>query len=259
MASPQPRPNLSKVSPPPRQLSPRAKELIARYHGSQWVLLIIGVVFMAMGSVFAVIFGWGVWVDVAIGWSSEVVPAVVSHSELNRSVTINGEHPVRTTFRYTFSGQTYDGSSSAIGDPIRDMDAEMEVEVAAGHPSWARVRGTRYATFPIWVLGIVGVFPTVGVLLVFFAVRSNRRETRAYSHGIAALGQVTFAGEDLSTSINGRHPFQVQWSFEAEDGRSYEGSLSHMKREALGPLAGAKEIIVLYDRFEPKSNTVYLD
>ena len=50
----------------------------------------------------------------------------------------------------------------------------------------------------------------------------------------------------------------MKWEFVAADRKTYQGSLSHMNRKALTELADAKEVLVLYDRDQPKANTVYL-
>jgi hypothetical protein len=112
------------------------------------------------------------------------------------------------------------------------------------------------------MLGLFGLllflFPAVGGLLVLLAVRSNRREIRAFVHGTPTLARVVYAGDDLSTTVNGRHPYKVAWEFRVE-GDVYEGSLTSMKLLELEPFGKAREVAVLYDPADPSCNTLYVE
>src|SRR5260370_37010204 len=57
---------LDQVPPAPREPSPRARELIFRYQGSQRAMLLVGAIFAAVGGGFAVIFCWGPPGDLAL-------------------------------------------------------------------------------------------------------------------------------------------------------------------------------------------------
>lgn len=252
--------DLGKVPRAPRQPSKLARELIYAYRGGQKVLLIIGVVFSLIGLPIAGVFCWGVPVDLAIAFAGREVAAAATGTELQTNVRINDRHPTRITFRYEVDGVAYDGASSTLdGALIRaaELGEALVVEVADADPTWARIEGTSYALFGMFGLFTL-IFPLVGVAMTFFAVRSNRREIRAFTRGTAVVARVTHAGFDTSTRINNRHPFMVEWEFEAEDGRTYRGSLSHMEPEALAFLAERREIPVLYDRIDPKINTAYV-
>ena len=108
-----------------------------------------------------------------------------------------------------------------------------------------------------WVLPALLLIPTVGALLIFFTVRSNRREIRAFIHGQPIAARVVFAGTDTRIRMNGRNPFVVRWEFTVE-GRVYKGSLSSMSRLLLLPLMKQKELTVLYLPDNPRINTAYV-
>jgi hypothetical protein len=96
---------LSSIPPSPRPPSPRARRLIFRYQGKQLVMLILGVVFLLFGSIFPVVFGWGLPVDLAIAVSGTTVQGKGLDARVNHSVRINRAHPTLVRFSYELEGQ----------------------------------------------------------------------------------------------------------------------------------------------------------
>lgn len=249
-----------RVPRPPRAPTPLARDLIFAYQGGQAVLRLIGAAFVAMGLLFSTIFCWGLPVDVALSLGGSRVQGTVLSSELNRHVTINDHHPTRISFRYEIDGQAHEGDSSTLDPQViiaARPGASIPLEVLPGAPSWARIQGTNYSTF-----GYFGsftlIFPGVGAALLFAAVRSNRREMRAYRNGLPAQGLVIKKGDDETTTVNGKHPFEVVWEFQV-DGRTYKGRISHMNRELLERAIPGNEVTALYDPADPSANTVWLE
>src|SRR5262249_25199515 len=103
--------DLGHVPPPPRQPSARAKDIVFAYQGSQKVMLLIGAMFLAMGMLFAVIFCWGLPVDIAIALGGRPTTGTVTSTEVQRNVTVNGRHPSLIHFRYQVNGAWHEGSS----------------------------------------------------------------------------------------------------------------------------------------------------
>lgn len=243
--------------PPPRTPSARARRLIFAYQGSQKVLLIIGLAFLAMGLPMALLFTWGVPVDLLLAFDHRVVTGRLLGAELDYSTTINDRHPLVIRFAYVVDGHSLEGRSSTTDyQEAGELPADLVVEVATVAPDLARLRGTTYNSFgyvPLFTL----LFPIVGAGLLFSAVRSNRREIRAFVHGRPTTARVVFAGPDTSTTINGRHPFKVEWEFRVAD-QVFGGSLSNMRQLELEDLSGVPEITVLYDPDDPRINTAYI-
>ncbi len=252
-------PSLGEIPPAPRTPSKRARQLIFRYQGSQLAMLIIGLVFSGIGGVVTLALGQGMLAELALTLSRTSVTGHVIDTRLNRNVTVNGEHPTMIRFSYQAGGEQHMGESST-----RDQDriaaaiagAEVPIEVASGHPTWARMAGTGYSVMGLYGLLLL-IFPLIGLTLTFFAVRSNRREIRAFTDGKPITAKVVFAGEDMSTRINGRHPLQVCWEFKV-DGEIYKGSISTMTRLLIEDLMQKEELTILYEPMNPDINTVWI-
>jgi hypothetical protein len=257
--APAPPVQLDAIPPAPRAPSPRAKSLVFGYRGAQGVKLLVGLIFLAVGTLMSSIFCWGLPLDVALATMGTAAQATVIGTETVSNVEVNGAHPTRIRFRYRAGGQTYEGDSSTLDSSIRRTARAGEpvgIDVLGFAPGVARVTGTTLST-----MGYAGVFvlifPTVGAVFAFGAWRSNRREIQAFTHGRPIAARVTYAGADMSVTVNGSHPLKVEWQFEI-DGKSYTGAISSMSAADLGGLVNAKDVAVLYDPRDPKVNTVWV-
>ena len=252
--------SLDCIPPAPREPSPRARELIFRYQGAQKAFLIVGIAFTAAGIAFAIPFNWGVPSDLAIAAGPLARHGQVLSAQVDRSVKINGRNPTLIRFAYTVDGRRYEGESSTldgtlIGEARRE--ASIPIQISSVNPQWARVAGSTRSMFGYGALFVL-LFPILGLVLAFFAVRSNRREIRAFVHGEPARAKVVFFGADRSVQINGRNPIRLNWEFRVAES-IYSGSLSSMSMLALEDLGKAEEIVVLYDPADPEVNTVWVD
>lgn len=253
-------PGASRVPPPPRTPSAAARRLIFRYQGTQLVFLLVGTIFTAIGCILSTVSCWGLPVDLALAFTGKEAQATVLSTELNRNVRINHQHPTRIRFRYQVDGKSFDGESSTLdADLLRaaESGAGIPIEVLPSQPSFARVKGTTYSSFGYAVCFVL-IFPLLGGALLFVAVRSNRREIRAFTQGLCVPGRILSKGPDLSTRINGRHPFKVDWEFSVQ-GTRYKGSLSFLDDQAAGAFDELEEVPVLYDAAAPDVNTIFVD
>ena len=245
---------------PPRAPCPLAHELVLKYQGKERTMLIIGVAFLVMGSLFTLIFGRGTLTDLHITLRGVEGTGYVTETRLETSMEKNGQHPLRIDFTYV-DGGTHNGSSfTTKGQLIQAavVGSMLPVEYIPGSPGAARIAGTGIAPF-----GMVGaiplIFPLLGAWLTFQAVRANRRQSDAYRHGRATRGLVISRGEDTTVSSNEKHPMRIRWEFHV-DGVRYEGELSHFDHALILRAFPADEVIVLYDpRFPGTTNTIFID
>jgi hypothetical protein len=221
-------------------------------------MLLVGTIFLAIGSLFAVIFAGQIPTDLAIAFTGRETMGRVVMAELDRSTRINGRHPTQVRFTYTVDGREHEAQSSAVDHRLLSLAPgnSVPIEVAAIRPGWARVAGTTRSWTGYFGLFTL-IFPVIGGALAVSAVRSRQRAVRAFTHGTPALARVVFSGLDTSVSLNGRHPFKVVWQFQV-DGKTHEGSVSTMDSFLIEPLTRAADLIILYDPADPRANTVYL-
>lgn len=248
------------VPPAPRDPSERARQLLFRYQGSQLVLLLVGVGFLGIGGLLTAVFDWRLPADVALSLGGHASTGRVVATEIEQNMTINGRHPMLIEFHYSVDNREHVAQSHALDRAViasAQPDTDVPIEVASLNPGWARIRGTTAS-----YLGLYGFFllvnPALGAILIFFAVRSKRREIRAFISGQPTTARVVFAGTEARVRMNGRNPFVVRWEFTVE-GRSFKGSVSSMDRALVEPLMRRKELTVLYVPDNPRVNTVYVD
>lgn len=256
--APAPPVRLDAIPRVPRSPSPRARSLVFGYRGAQGVMLLIGLIFLGVGTLISSIFCWGLPGDLALAAAATPAQASVVSTEIVNNVKVNGAHPTLLKFRYRVAGENYDGESSTLDSSLRRLPkgAAVSIEYLPFAPRIARIVGTTRSMMgytPVFVL----IFPLVGAGLAFGAWRSNRREIRAFVHGTPILGQITYKGPDTSVTVNGRHPFKLEWQFQV-GGAPYTGSFSTMNRGELGELANATELAVLYDPSKPAVNTLWI-
>lgn len=249
-------PGLNEVPPAPRTPSPTARHLIFGYRGSQGIALTVGIGFLAIGLILSTVFCWGLPVDLAITLGRRVTGGTILSAETNRSMKINGRRPTHVRFQYEAGGTRWEGESNSL-DIRPGRTGPVDIEYSALNPAWGRMAGETYSMFGY--LGLLALlFPAVGGWIVYSAIRGNRREIRAFTHGRPVLARVTFRGVDHSTSVNGRHPFLMRWEFRTETGAVHQGSISSMKLLDIKAFGDADQIVVLYDPDNPRASTLYV-
>lgn len=248
-------PGLNEVPPAPRTPSPEARHLVFGYRGSQGVMLIVGIGFLAIGLLIATVFCWGLPVDAAIALSGREATGTILSAETDHSVAVNGRRPTTVRFEYEAGGSRWQGE--AVTFSIQPgQTGPVDVEYTSLYPAWGRLSGETYSSFGYLAL-LSLLFPGIGGLIVHYAVRSNRREIRAFTYGRPVLARVTFRGLDHSTKVNGRHPFLMRWEFRTEAG-VFQGSITSLKLLDIKAFGDAEQIVILYDPADPRSNTLYV-
>jgi hypothetical protein len=240
------------VPPAPRTPSPRARNLIFKYQGAQFVFLLVGLIFTGVGSILVTALDWGLPSDIALSFFGKADTGHVLSMHPDLYTTVNGVHPTIIRFGY---GDTVDESSTRDYDILQHaiVGADIPIEVF-GH--WARVRGSTRSMMGMWGLLFL-LFPGIGLTLAFVGWRSNRREIRAFTDGRPVTARVTSVGQDYSVTVNGRHPLRMEWQFEVAS-QQYSGSISAMDRALFGDLTEQKEVVVLYDPMNPDVNTIWV-
>ncbi len=251
--------SIDAVPPSPRTPSPRARSLVLGGGGGDTVSMLVGGLFLVLGTVFALVFCWDIPGDLLVATTGHTQRGELVSQKVDESVKVNGVHPTVVRFNYVYAGREYSAESSTLTglSGIHENGSPVEVEVSTVYPSLARIAGTTrsWAGYPaLFVL----IFPVVGALLFSFAAISRLRRRDAFINGRPVLAQVTGADWDRSIRINGQNPFRVSWEF-LVDGNPYSGFIRSMSRLALAEIAEATTLVVLYNPERPSSNTLYLE
>lgn len=246
------------VPPVPRTPSPRAKKLIYSYQGSQFVRLMVGVIFLVVGLPISCLFCVSLPGQLSLDSAHLTTTGTVVSTKVRRDIKVNNQHPTEIAFTFAGSdGKTYEGKSSTT-DPVTLVAGEsVRIEYVESDPTLSRVEGTTYGGFPVWI-ALTLLFPLIGLLVALGAVRENRREIRAFRDGAPLDGEITFVGLDLSAKINGRHPTKIEWTFES-GGKSHKGSLSNMDPALFEGFGFGSKVTVLHDPDNPAVNTLWVD
>lgn len=254
---PAPPVRLDAIPRAPRSPSANARSLVFAYRGSQGVMLLMGLIFLGVGTLMSTLLCWGLPGDLALALAGAPAQASVVSTETG-NVKINGAYPELLKFRYRVGGASYDGESSTLDSSLRSTPkgAAVRIEYLPFAPEIARVVGTTRSTRGYVTIFLL-ILPVGGGAFAFGAWRSNRREIRAFVHGTAVVGQITYQGPDMTVKVNGRHPFKLEWEFQV-GGTRYTGSFSTMSRGELGEVANATELAVLYDPSKPAVNTLWV-
>ncbi|MDY0058856.1 MAG: hypothetical protein RBU45_03520 [Myxococcota bacterium] len=250
--------SLDAVPARPRRPSPRARRLIFAYTGGQQVFRWIGGVFLLLGLPATLLFAHGLPTDLLLLLDGEPVTGTVIARE-DFGYVVNGAIPVRIRYRYAAGGQEREASQALVDHRLSsrlEPGSTVALEVSRQLPGCSRLAGQQVSVFG-WLGAAALAFPLVGSVLLAAAIRTNRREIRAFVRGRATWGKVTQAGPDFSVRVNGRHPYRVEWEFRLGD-RSFSGSLSSMDPRELEEFATAARVVVLYDPAQPAANTLWV-
>lgn len=99
------------------------------------------------------------------------------------------------------------------------------------------------------------VFPAPGVVIALLSLRNARRRVGVLRDGRTALGTLDAVGPDTSTTVNGEHPWRLQYMFEV-DGRRWGGA-----RSTFDPGARARQVgtpvHVVYLPSDPERNDIW--
>jgi Protein of unknown function (DUF3592) len=160
----------------------------------------------------------------------------------------------------TAGGQRVQFESSSGGGPDSyERGDRVPVAYDPDTPRDARLATFtgRYA-FPGVFLLLGGVATLVGGTVLTIGVRASMTRGWLVRNGQRVQGQVVYAGPDLSTTINGKHPYVVRASFQdPRTGRTYQASSDRVWADPRPALEHAAPV-VLFDPRKPNRSLVEL-
>ena len=109
---------------------------------------------------------------------------------------------------------------------------------------------------PWWALTFPGFLLVGGISLLKHGLGSANRVLDAFRNGRAVKGHISSVSLDTSVKINGRSPWNIVYTFEA-DGHPYEGKVSTMETATSNRFRGSPPVWVLAVDGRPERNTLY--
>lgn len=153
-------------------------------------------------------------------------------------------------FDYTFlvNDKIYNNTSFSTEKPQTN---EVTVEYLAKNPHNSRIMGMRQKTFPIYV-ALIGVFPIVVFLILFFALKINLKAISLLKNGEIGYAKL-LRTEATNVRVN-RHPvIRLFYEFEDKNGKKHEFSYKSHEPEKI--IDEAQEML-FYDVNNPERNVL---
>jgi len=127
--------------------------------------------------------------------------------------------PYTTLFRSPVAGVRHSGTSYSTSASASAGDV-VTIEYEDGNPARSRIEGMRRAQFSPLV-GLVNIFPLVGLGLLIPAVLKGRTRNQLLREGVLVTGKLT-SKRSTNIRINRRLLYELRFEFTARDGRRYE-------------------------------------
>lgn len=184
------------------------------------VMSIIGTAFTILGLItFFAFLG-------ATGFNSKSVPQNSPQTE-GKLISTNGTNTYvndNRIYEYTYTfdatdGNSYSGKSYTVG--YRQYDNNIvTIRYKSDAPETSCIVGMEEAAFPRWIILFVLIFPTVGILLLYFGYKKGIRNIKILEFGKVALG--TYKNKmPTNAKINNSTVFKFYFDFVAQDGNTY--------------------------------------
>ena len=207
-------------SPLGRMRPPRRITLPAR------LAVLFGGIFALIGSLltgFGMIFFWAfvmsselVHLDLGFrSWQAHPARIVVAEET---GASENEEDVVRYVYEYEVGREVLAGRGYTTGWRWDEGQA-VQIEIDPEDPGVSRLPGTRRAAFGA-AAGLAGIFPLIGVLLLFFSVRANRRTLQLLVNGIYTTGRVVNR-EATNTTINDERVYRYTIEYASDGGSTH--------------------------------------
>ena len=210
---------------------------------------------MAFGMIFALVFGSMINLpkEIALRGDLAAVEGVVVNQR-ETSATVNETEVVEYFVEYRVDGSTFVDTCYTTGYEWDPGDA-VSVEYPVGRPSMGRAVGSRASTFPAWTLLVVGIFPTIGLLLALSGFRSGLKSRALLASGKLAQGTL-ISKEPTNQSVNENTVYDLTFRFTPEGARREFTTVArtHLTEQ----LEDDEQESLLYDSRYP-SDAVLLD
>ena len=207
------------------------------------------------GMLFALVFGSMINLPKEIGLRGDLATVQgVVRNQRETNATVNETEVVEYLVEYQVEGSTFLDTCYTTGYEWDPGDT-VSVEYPVDRPSWGRAVGSRASTFPAWTLLLVGIFPTIGLLLAVSGFRKGLKSRSLLACGKLAQG-VLISKEPTNQTINESTVYELTFRFTPEGARREFTTVARTHRTEL--LEDEEQETMLYDSRFP-SDAVLMD
>lgn len=107
-----------------------------------------------------------------------------------------------------------------------------------------------------WAALFPGFFLLGGLGMLKMGIQQGSQTLDAFRNGLAVKGRAASVRQDMQTTVNGRHPWEIIYTFESE-GYPREGKTMTWEVETANRLQCGAPLWVLVVEGNPERNTVY--
>jgi hypothetical protein len=185
----------------------------------------------------------------------ENATAIVTHVEDTRFTEGGGRHsrgrPIYGYhYKFTTGGADYTGVSYRTGSVAAENE-KVTVEFPVGNPGYSRIKGMRRSVCgPI--VGMVFIFPAVGLAFVLPGLRQGWRNIHLLAHGEAAQG-VLVSKSATNVMVNKKTVYKLTFSFMDRNGQARQAIAKASLPEKL---EDNRSELVFYDPIDPAKSTL---
>jgi hypothetical protein len=107
-----------------------------------------------------------------------------------------------------------------------------------------------------WAALFPGFFLLGGIGMLKEGILTASRTLKAFRHGKAILGRIVSVTVDRQSHANGRHPWDIVYSFEV-DGQTHQGKFTTFESATMERFPVQRPVWVLAVEKDPARNTIY--
>ena len=189
-----------------------------------------GWLFFGFGMIFVWVFGLSADFSSAQFALSESKTTQGTISDIQSTSASENDTPVYANhfvFRVEREETDYAGVSYTTGQRF-SIGQMVPVQYLVDNPDVSRIEGARGNTFSPWIICLVAIFPTIGLIFIIAGLRRGVKGNRLLHNGKIGQGRLVDKSA-TNTRINNRTVFKLTFEFEAEDGMTYQATAkSHL-------------------------------
>ncbi len=162
------------------------------------------------------------------------------------NTSINEQTVMGYYYDYMIEGLPYSGESFSHDEYFNENE-EVTVVYLQSNPEISRIQGTMRATMPIWVLLIVGIFPSIGFIVFWIGVRSAAKTIHILSHGESGKAKLV-STKSTNTRINNRVQYLLKYEY------NVQGTTYTNRTKSTFPEKYDDEEPVIYSQIDPSKS-----